>query len=119
MFEHHRHPLLSREEYFKRLLKNFGVAAIIIAIALGIGILGYHVFGRLPWIDAFLNASMILTGMGPVDTMTTPSAKIFASCYALFSGIAFLSIIVIVLAPIIHRFLHTFHLEDDQDNARL
>ena len=112
MFEHRRRPLISRQDYFKRLAANFSVAFLIVLVALGTGVLGYHHFGKLSWVDALLNASMILTGMGPVNEMISPASKIFASGYALFSGIVFLSVIVVVLAPIIHRFLHRFHLED-------
>ena len=80
------------------------------------GILGYHYFGRLSWIDALLNASMILTGMGPVNRLDTDAAKLFASFYALFSGVAFLTFVGVLFAPVYHRFLHRFHLsEEDVD----
>lgn len=114
MLEHHKKPLLPRPEYLKRVARNFGVAFIIILFALGIGILGYHIFGKLGWLDALVNASMILTGMGPVNEIITMKGKIFESCYALFSGIVFLSAIVVILAPIVHRFLHRFHLQDEK-----
>jgi hypothetical protein len=84
----------------------------IVAVALLAGILGYHSIASLGWIDALLNASMILTGMGPVDPMKTDSAKIFASAYALFSGVVFLSAVGVVVAPIFHRILHKFHMDD-------
>ena len=83
----------------------------IVFAALAAGVLGYHAIGHLGWIDAILNASMILTGMGPVDPMKTAAAKLFASAYALFSGVVFLSAVGIVLAPVFHRILHKFHLE--------
>lgn len=73
--------------------------------------LGYHLFAGLSWLDALVNASMILTGMGPVDQMTSVGAKLFASFYALFSGVAFLTIVAVLLAPAVHRFLHRFHLD--------
>jgi len=96
-----------------------GVALAMIVVSLGIGTVGYHVFGGLAWVDALLNASMILTGMGPVDAMRTTAAKLFASGYALFSGVAFLSIVGLMLAPVVHRFLHHFHLEiEDQEDRR-
>ena len=79
---------------------------------LSIGVLGYHGIAGLSWIDSVLNASMILTGMGPVAAMTTTSSKLFASGYALFSGVVFLSSIGLVLAPLFHRILHKFHLDD-------
>ena len=83
----------------------------VIAIALGIGILGYRILDDLPWVDAILNASMILGGMGPVNVLHTTAAKLFASAYALFSGLIFVIVTGIVIAPILHRFFHWFHLE--------
>ena len=79
--------------------------------SLALGVLGYHLVAGLSWIDALVNASMILTGMGPVNEMTTVGAKLFASFYALFSGVAFLTIVAVLLAPAVHRFLHRFHLD--------
>ncbi len=119
MFEHHREPLISRKEFIHRQLKYAGFAAIVLAFSIGIGTAGYHYWGELPLIDAFLNASMILTGMGPVDHLNTTSGKLFASFYALFSGISFLSFVAVLFAPIYHRFLHKLHLniEEDGDQA--
>jgi hypothetical protein len=88
------------------------MAYAIVSVALLAGVLGYHFIAMLGWIDSILNASMILTGMGPVDPMTTTSAKLFASAYALFSGVVFLSAMGIVLSPIFHRILHAFHMDD-------
>jgi hypothetical protein len=79
---------------------------------LGIGVVGYHIFAHLSWIDSLLNASMILAGMGPVDPLPTNTAKIFASCYALFSGLAFIGIVSVLLAPFVHRMLHRIHAEE-------
>jgi len=93
------------------------VAASILLPSLGLGVLGYHIIGSLPWIDALLNASMILTGMGPVDPMHTVAGKLFASCYALFSGIAFITTAGVLLAPVVHRVLHKFHLEIEPGRA--
>jgi len=87
------------------------VAAVIILASLGLGMAGYHFLEGLPWLDAFLNASMILSGMGPVATIQTAGGKLFAGCYALFSGLAFITSIGVVFAPVFHRFLHKFHLE--------
>jgi len=87
-------------------------AISILAVALGIGIAGYHFIAGFSWIDAFLNASMILTGMGPVGELTTTPAKIFASCYALFSGCIFITVIAVALAPALHRVLHRFHIDE-------
>ena len=85
----------------------------MIAASLGFGAWGYHVFGGLAWIDALLNAAMILTGMGPVDAMKTSGGKLFATFYCLFSGIVFLSLMAILLAPIYHRATHRFHLDEE------
>ena len=79
--------------------------------SLALGVLGYHLLGGLSWLDALVNASMILTGMGPVDGIPTVAGKLFASFYALFSGVAFLTIVAVLLAPAVHRFLHRFHLD--------
>jgi hypothetical protein len=87
------------------------IGAAIILASLAIGMAGYHYFEKLPWIDAFTNASMILSGMGPLAPIQTKAGKLFAGCYALFSGIAFISSIGVVFAPIYHRFLHKFHIE--------
>ena len=111
MFEHRNTPLLPRALFLRRMARNAGVAGILIAGSLGIGIVGYHHYCNLQWIDALLNASMILGGMGPVNPVTTVGGKLFASFYALFSGIAFLTIVGVLFAPIYHRFIHRFHLE--------
>lgn len=103
--------LLSVEEYRKRLLKNALISFSFITFSLLLGMCGYMYFFNLGWIDALLNASMILTGMGPVDAALTNSAKIFASFYAIYSGIAFLTSVAVLLGPVFHRFLHRFHLD--------
>src|SRR3990172_6035199 len=110
-YEHQSEPLLPRRGYVLRLLWHTLLALIIIALALFIGVAGYHFIGGLSWIDSLLNASMILGGMGPVDTLTSASAKLFASFYALFAGVAFLAIAGVLIAPVAHRFLHHLHLE--------
>ncbi|HBY93016.1 MAG: hypothetical protein M5U01_22720 [Ardenticatenaceae bacterium] len=113
MFEPQRAPLLPRTAFLLRQAR-FGAAALaIIAGSLAIGIWGYHAFEGLPWLDALLNAAMILGGMGPVDPVRTTAGKLFASCYALFSGIIFLVAVGVLVAPLVHRFLHRFHLEVD------
>ncbi len=113
--EHPRDPLLSPEKFLKRLLRYGAWSAGIIALSLGIGVLGYHGIEHLTWIDSLLNASFILTGMGPVDPMKTVAGKLFASAYAIFSGVAFLSTIGVLMAPLVHRFLHRFHMEGSGD----
>jgi hypothetical protein len=105
--------LLPWPRFLKRMALSSLLALGIVSFALGAGIAGYHSIAGLDWIDALLNASMILTGMGPVDPMKSTAAKVFASAYALFSGVVFLSAVAVVLAPIFHRVLHKFHLDDD------
>src|SRR4029077_12953353 len=111
MYEHRSAPLLSRAKFFRRVGRHFLAALLVIGFALGIGVAGYHWLGGLNWIDSLLNASMILGGMGPVDPLHSNAAKVFASCYALFSGLAFIGVAGVMLAPFAHRLLHRFHLE--------
>jgi hypothetical protein len=113
-FEKRHEQLLSRSEFSKRMLHHAFLGIMILAIALGIGVLGYHYFTGEPWVDALVDASMILGGMGPVGELKNDGAKVFASCYALFSGLAFIGIASIILAPFAHRVLHKFHI-DEQD----
>lgn len=113
MYEHHKKPLLPVKKYLNRLLNNLFTASLLILLALLIGVLGYHFICGLRWVDSILNASMILAGMGPVDIIQSSAGKLFASFYAIFSGVAFLSIIAVILAPVVHRFLHKFHLKDE------
>jgi len=103
--------LLPMGQFLPRLWRSSRPAAVIVAGSLGIGVLGYHHFEHLSWLDSLLNASMILSSMGPVTPLQTDAGKWFASLYALFSGVAFLTVISIVSAPIAHRLLHQFHLE--------
>ena len=111
MNEYATTPLLPRRDYLARIARSLGLGLSIIAICLGIGKVGYHCLERLSWIDAFLNAAMILSGMGPVATLQTNAGKLFAGCYALFSGLALISILGIIMAPVVIRFLHKFHLD--------
>src|SRR5690349_17409411 len=119
MLEHHRQPLLSRRAFAWRVGRSALASAFIIGGSLSVGTLGYRYTAELPWIDALLNASMILTGMGPVSPLHSDAAKLFASAYALFSGVVFIASMGFVIAPIAHRLLHKFHLqtggEDDGD----
>ena len=112
MYEHRSKPLLPKKEFYNRLFRNFLWGGVIVAFSLLIGIIGYHFTENLGWIDSLLNASMILTGMGPVNAMTTNASKLFASFYAIFSGVVFLTTIAFVLSPVAHRFLHKFHLQE-------
>ncbi len=105
-------PAHLRRKFYRHFLAALGCASGLIAVSLALGILGYHCFAGLGWMDSLLNASMILTGMGPVNTLNTDGAKLFASAYALFSGVVFISATGILLSPIFHRVLHKFHLEE-------
>ncbi len=106
--------ILPRKDFAIRVLKYSVVALMLIVISEGIGILGYHIYGDLSYIDSFYNASMILTGMGPVDPMKTEAGKIFASFYALFSGIVFLSTVAVFFAPFAHRLMHLLHVDEEE-----
>ena len=107
-----RHKTLPPTRVFAlRLLRNLLYVSGLIAASLALGAAGYHQFAGLPWLDATLNAAMILTGMGPVNPLTTPAGKVFGIVYALFSGVAFLTMVAMLLAPAAHRLLHRFHLE--------
>ena len=114
-FESRREPLLSRAAFVRRLGSNLLTAAILIALSLGAGMWGYHHFESMPWIDAFLNAAMILSGMGPMGELQTWGGKCFAGWYALYSGLALILVSGLILAPILHRVLHRFHLDTEED----
>jgi len=113
VYEKHNERLLPRALFTRRVLRHTAFAILIIAAALFVGMAGYHYLGALGWIDAFLNAAMILGGMGPVNALDTPAAKLFAGAYALFAGLVFIGVSGIILAPFIHRLMHRFHIEDD------
>ena len=117
LFERRNDPLISRGQFLGRVGLAFAVTLVIVAGSLVMGMAGYHFVGGLAWIDALHNSAMILTGMGPVDPMRSTSGKLFASFYALYSGIAFLSMTAILLAPIIHRALHAFHLDEEDETT--
>jgi hypothetical protein len=114
-YEHRDQPLAPRSVFYRRLMVNGGVAIILVLISLVVGMIGYHTLAGLAWIDAFQNAAMILSGMGPVDQLTTSGAKLFAGVYAIYSGLALIATAGVTIAPILHRFLHRFHLEDEAD----
>ena len=117
MYEHHRQPLLSPTAFLRRLLGHAGVAAAVIFGSLAIGMLGYHFLEGLSWVDAFLNAAMLLGGMGPVSELHTVPGKVFAAVYALYAGIVFLVVAGVLFVPIFHRVLHRFHLASAGDDA--
>ena len=112
-YESKHEPIASPQTFTSRLLLHFLLSGIIVAGALGIGILGYHFIAGFSWVDSLLNASMILGGMGPVGELPSDAAKLFASAYALFSGLAFIGVSAIIIAPVVHRVLHAFHIDDD------
>ena len=109
-----RRPPLPLQVFLPRWAKCIALAALLLAVALAIGMAGYHWIAGLPWVDALLDACMILTGMGPVSVMRDDASKLFASAYALFSGVVFLTTAGVVLAPAIHRMLHRFHMDEDE-----
>ncbi len=116
MYEHHTEPLASPQVFARRLALNGLIGLLLLTFSLVIGILGYHFLESLSWIDSLLNASMILGGMGPVNPLKTEPGKIFASFYAIYSGVILLASVGILIAPIFHRFLHRFHLADESDD---
>lgn len=111
MYENKKQPLAPPRVYYNRILRNLGIAAGVLLACLLIGVLGYHYLAGIPWIDAVHNASMILSGMGPVAEVKGDGGKIFSSIYALFSGVVFITNIGFILAPAAHRFFHKLHLE--------
>ena len=112
-FEHKRQPLASRKLFAKRLAGSFALSLGLILLSLFGGMAGYHHFEGMPWIDSFVNAAMILSGMGPVGNLQTWSGKAFAGMYALYSGLVLILAMGIVIAPIVHRVLHRFNVEDE------
>ena len=111
IYEHRSQPLLPRPLFLRRMLRHGLVALSLLFVSLGVGVLGYYLTEGLSWLDALLNASMILGGMGPVNELHTVGGKLFASAYALFAGMAFLAVAGIMVAPLAHRILHSLHLE--------
>jgi hypothetical protein len=112
MYEHHKQPLASRATFYQRILKNIIIALIIMLICIVIGVIGYHYLADASWIDSIHNAAMILSGMGPVIEIQSTGGKIFSSCYALFSGVIFITNVGVILAPAIHRIFHRLHVEE-------
>jgi len=116
-YEHHSQPVLPRRLFIRRVIYHVLLALTVVTVSLAIGVLGYLFFAGLSWIDALMNAAMILGGMGPVNQLSTDSGKLFASFYALYAGVAFLALAAVLVAPFAHRLLHSLHLEKtDRDN---
>jgi hypothetical protein len=114
-YERRRQRLASPEVFRRRLIRSGTVGSIMVIISLAVGISGYYFFESLDFLDSFVNAAMILSGMGPLHDPTTVAGKIFAGIYALYSGFAVLVIAAIAFAPVVHRVLHHFHIEEDQE----
>jgi len=112
MYEHKTEPLATKTVFYSRVLRNLAIALLLLTVCLLIGVLGYHFTDGIPWIDALHNASMILSGMGPVVEIHSIGGKLFSSAYALFSGVAFITNIGIILTPAVHRLFHRLHVED-------
>lgn len=115
-FEHRSQPLLPGHLFMRRLLGHAGIAAALLSGSLAIGVLGYRYCAGLSWIDALLNAAMILGGMGQVNALDTNAGKLFAAFYSLYAGVAFLATFAVLFAPLAHRLLHRLHLEEEQTN---
>ena len=113
MYERMHHNLLPWKRFAKRVVRHAAIATAAMAVALGLGMVGYHFLNELPWIDAFVNASMILGGMGPVSPLKNNAAKMFAGLYALFAGVVFIAVAGVTIAPFAHRLIHRFHLDDE------
>jgi hypothetical protein len=116
LYEHKSQPLLPPHLFVRRLLIHAGAALFVLLVSLGIGVLGYRLLEHLTWIDALLNASMILGGMGEISPLATDAGKLFASAYALYASVVLLAVAGILVAPIAHRLLHRLHLEDSNDD---
>ena len=114
MWEHHHEPLLPRRLFLRRFVKYALISFALILISLLIGMVGYYWLENYSWVDAFLNSAMLMGGMGPVGTLTTDAGKVFAGIYALYCGLIELVAVGIFAAPLLHRFLHHFHLESEK-----
>jgi len=112
-FERRHEGLAPLATFIRRMASSLAISFVVIAFALLIGVTGYHSLAGFDWVDSLLEASMILGGMGPVNPLPNTPAKLFASAYALFSGLVFIGIMGVILTPIVHRVMHTFHLEKD------
>jgi hypothetical protein len=118
MFERRSDPLLPRRAFLGRLAASAALGFAIVAASLLIGMAGYRFIVNLGWIDAFLNAAMLLGGMGPIDPPRTAAGKLFSGLYALYCGFAVLGVAGVIFAPVFHRFLHRFHLEGEGREKR-
>ena len=113
MFEKKSQALLHRKHFYRRLARSFAAGMALVVFSLGIGMIGYSYFEQMSPIDSFLNAAMIMSGMGPVGTLKSDGGKIFAGIYALYCGLALITAAAVILAPVVPRFFHRFHMEDE------
>ena len=118
VFEHRSSPLIPQQQFVHRLARSVLFATLIIVVSLLVGMAGYHWFEHRPWIDAFADAAMILSGMGPLRPLETDGGKVFAGIYALYSGLALIGVAGVIFAPALHRFLHRFHLDEESKKRR-
>jgi hypothetical protein len=118
VYENRRQKLLTRRRFIRRVTLHLIFSACAIAVSLFAGVAGYHYLDDLPWIDALVNASMILGGMGPVDPLKGNAAKLFASSYALFSGLVFIAIAGVLFAPFFHRLMHKLHFDAEGERKK-
>lgn len=117
MYEHRRRPMLTRAQFARRMLAHLAFSAALVAVSLFGGMWGYHHFEGLSWLDGFVNAAMLLGGMGPVNELHTTAGKLFAGFYALYAGLVFLIVAGVLLAPVIHRIAHKIHLVEEGEDA--
>ena len=118
MFEHRSSPLIPQQQFVHRLARSVLFATLIIVVSLLVGMAGYHCFEHRTWIDAFADAAMILSGMGPLRPLETDGGKVFAGIYALYSGLALIAVAGVIFAPALHRFLHRFHLDEESKKRK-
>jgi hypothetical protein len=111
VYEHRAQPVLPRPHFYRRLAWHGALALAIVLFSIAFGVLGFHVWGGLPWLDAFVNTAMLLGGMGPVGTIASAAGKWFSALYALYAGLVFIAVASILVAPVLHRILHRLHLE--------
>jgi len=116
-YEHRSQPVLPRHLFMQRIIFHLLLALSLVLLSLAAGVLGYRFLAGLSWIDALLNAAMILGGMGPVNALSTTGGKVFASLYALYAGVAFLAVAAVLVAPFAHRLLHSLHLEETEQDS--
>ena len=118
VFEHKSMPLLPRSEFIKRMIFFALLSAGSVIFSLFMGMIGYRIFDNFSWVDAFVNAAMLMGGMGPVNELHTDAVKIFAGAYAMYCGLVFIIAVGFLIAPVFHRFLHKFHLEMDGTDSQ-